>query len=92
MVLRIEESITNIDRVAFISAVNTVSQNLQESCVSVTDRVTGILALNGSNTTIIQSRFEGNDVGLGTVIHDTGDNHVTIINTTFLNNGASYQI
>ena len=89
MVLRIEESITNIDRVAFISAVNTVSQNLQESCVSVTDRVTGILALNRSNTTITQSRFEGNDVGLGTVIHDTGDNHVTIINTTFLNNSAT---
>jgi hypothetical protein len=87
-VLSIEKSIANIDRVAFISVFNKMPQTLQENCVNVTDRVIG-LALKESNTTITQSWFEGNNVGLGAVIYDTCCNHITIINTIFFNNSAT---
>ena len=92
-VLRIEESFASINRVGFISTTLTsMPQNLPESCVNVTNstraRVIG-LALNRSNTRITQSWFEGNNVGLGALIHESGHNYVTIIDTTFVNNSAT---
>ena len=95
-VLRIEESFASIDRVAFISVsvVNTMlstPKNLQENCISETstrNRVIG-LALSGSNTRITQSRFEGNNVGLGAVIYEHGCNFISMIDTTFVNNSAT---
>ena len=99
-VLRIEESVANIDRVtmAFISvsvvnAMLSTPPNLPENCIrlsvsSTRDRVIG-LSLNRSTTRITQSQFERNNVGLGAVIHESGCNYVSIIDTTFVNNSAT---
>ena len=91
-VLRIEKSIANLNRIAFTSSADSTPWDLPENCIStfsIRDRMIGIISLGRSNIRIIQSRFEGNNVGLGAVIYDDDSNCVTIINTTFVNNSAS---
>ena len=98
-VLTIEESIANLDRVAFISAVekqqSSATQKLPDNCTTVCintiasmDMAIGIL-LRRSSIRITQSWFEGNNVGLGGVIYGEFDSDITIFNTTFINNQAA---
>ena len=94
-VLSIEESAANLDRVAFISAVEKNSatpQTLPEDCfggtIEATNAVIGIL-LKSSNITITQSQFEGNKVGLGAVIYNQFHSDILISNTIFVNNTAA---
>ena len=94
-VLSIEESVANLDRVAFISAVEKLQTNatpqVSEDCyarkIETTNAVIGIL-LRRSNVTISQSRFEGNTVGFGAVIYDDFGSDIMISNTIFVNNTA----
>ena len=93
-VLTIDESIATLDRVAFISTVrgsvqkSAAYRNLSGSCLSLLpDRTTIILSWK-SNTVITQSWFEGNNVGLGTII-ENHDSDITILNTTFTRNVAT---
>ena len=94
-VLSIEESVANLDRVAFISAVEKLQTNatpqVSEDCyarkIETTNAVIGIL-LRRSNVTISQSQFEGNTVGLGAVIYDDFGSDIVISNTIFVNNTA----
>ena len=100
-VLTIEESIANLDRVAFISAVekqqSSTTPKLPDNCTTARinvifsmDMAIGIL-LRGSSIRITQSWFEGNNVGFG-VIYGEFDSDITIFNTTFVNNkAASYR-
>ena len=75
--LIIEESVASLDRVAFVSAIEVLQTSamplVSESCytgtIETTNVVIGIL-LKSSNIRITQSRFEGNNVGLGAVIYD----------------------
>ena len=101
-VMIIEDSTANLDRVtvAFLSAIEnlqigTAHEEIAENyCNSATisnidvDRVTGIL-LRSSNIDIIQSWFEGNNVGFSGVVYDETGSNITIVNTTFVNNSAS---
>ena len=101
-VLTIEESIANLDRVTFISAVekqqSSTTQELQDNCTAVCintiasmDMAIGIL-LRRSSIRITQSWFKGNNVGFGGVIYGEFDSDITIFNTTFVNNkAASYR-
>ena len=101
-VLTIEESIANLDRVAFISSVDkqqsSTTQKLPDNCTTVCintiasiNMAIGIL-LRRSSIRITQSWFEGNNVGLGGVIYGEFDSDITIFNTTFINNkAASYR-
>ena len=101
-VLTIEESIANLDRVAFISAVekqqSSTTQELPDNCTAVCintiasmDMAIGIL-LRRSSIRITQSWFKGNNVGFGGVIYGEFDSDITIFNTTFVNNkAASYR-
>ena len=97
--LAIEESTANLDRVAFISAVekqqSSATQKLPDNCTTVCintiasmDMAIGIL-LRRSSIRITQSWFEGNNVGLGGVIYGEFDSDITIFNTTFINNQAT---
>ena len=92
IVLTIEESVANLDKVAFISIAKQPS-TLPEYCNATTSTtcthgVIGIL-LKMSTIKITQSWFEGNNVGLGGVIYDEFNSDITIINTTFVNNSNS---
>ena len=96
-VLNIEESVANLDRVAFISAVETLQsgatpQTLPEDCfagtIETSNVVIGIL-LKSSHVRITQSRFVGNRVGLGAVIYDKFGSDIVISNTVFVNNSAT---
>ena len=101
-VLTIEESIANLDRAAFISAVekqqSSTTQELPDNCTAVCihtiasmDMAIGIL-LRRSSIRITQSWFEGNNVGFGGVIYGEFDSDIIIFNTTFVNNkAASYR-
>ena len=102
-VLSIEESVASLDRVAFISAVETsmnmlssatLEELLLEYCYSTekalaidTVTVIGILLIS-SSVGITQGRFEGNKVGLGNVIYGQFHSDLMISNTVFVNNSA----
>ena len=87
-VLTIEESVANLDRVAFLSVLD-ASPDLAEATISPVS-VTGIL-LKKSNLSIVQSWFEGNNVSpIGAVICIENGSNIKIVNTTFTNNSASY--
>ena len=92
-VLTIDESISTLDRVVFITTVGTNLQdgaayvNSSEGCpTALTDRAIGVLSRR-SVIVVTQSWFEGNNVGLGRVI-DNYDSDIMIFNTTFVNNSA----
>ena len=93
-VLIIEESTATLDSVVFLSAVNKLQtsagpQEIPQNCtVGTVDVVIGIL-LRRSNIRITQSRFEGNNVGLGAVIYDAIGSDIIIIDSTFVNNSAA---
>ncbi len=99
-VLIIENSTATLDRVVFVSAVEVLQtsaalEELPQSCIigttitiETTDAVIGIL-LRRSNVRITQSRFEGNQVGLGAVIYVAIGSDTVIFNTTFVNNSAA---
>ena len=105
-VLTIVESAANLDRVAFIAAVeklqSSTTQELPENytdniiickntIASMDNMVIGIL-LRGSSIRITQGWFKGNKVGHGGVIYGEFGSDITIFNTTFVNNkAASYQ-
>ena len=86
-VLFIEESNANLDRMAFISVVETqaTSQDLLQKCQNT--NVIGIFS-SQSNVTISQSLFEENNVGFGTILYNELDSDITISNTIFANNSA----
>ena len=94
--LIIEESVASLDRIAFVSAIeilqNSAMPQVSESCytgtIETTDAVIGI-SLKRSNIRITQSRFEGNNVGLGAVIYNELGSDVVISNTVFANNSAA---
>ena len=91
-ILSIDKTIANLDRVAFVSAVDVLHPD--NSTLAADDlslaikRVNGIL-LKSSNIRITQSRFEGNVVQFGALIYVESGSHVTIVHTTFVNNSAS---
>ena len=93
-VLTIDESSATLDRVAFIFTVRESVQksaayrNLSGSCLSLLPDTTTIILSWKSNTVITQSWFEGNNVGLGTII-ENHDSDITILNTTFTRNVAT---
>ena len=93
-VLIIEESTATLDSVVFLSAVDklqtsTGPQEIPQNCiVGTVDAVIGIL-LRKSNIRITQSRFEGNNVGLGAVIYDAIGSDIIIFNSTFVNNNVA---
>ena len=93
-VLIIEESIATLDSVVFLSAVDKLQtsagpQEIPQNCtVGTVDAVIGIL-LRRSNIRITQSRFEGNNVGLGAVIYDAIGSDIIIIDSTFVNNSVA---
>ena len=93
-VLIIEESTATLDSVVFLSTVEKLQtsagpQEIPQNCVVGTvDAVIGIL-LRRSNIRITQSRFEGNNVGLGAVIYDAIGSDIIIFNSTFVNNSAA---
>ena len=102
-VLGIEESTASLNRVAYVSVIDTpltIQQVLElpyhsYNCTelaqifSTMDRAIGI-SLTRSSISITQSWFEGNNVGLiGGVIYDEFGSDITIVNTTFINNSAS---
>ena len=96
-VLMIEDSVANLDRVVFISALEKLQttatpQKLLEDCnagtIETMDAVIGI-SLKQSTIEISQSQFEGNNVGLGAVIYDESGSDILIFNTIFVNNSAS---
>ena len=96
-VLSIEESTAYLNRVVFLSILNSTSDappdldncTAPDPVFSTIDRVTGIL-LERSSITITQSWFEGNNVDLtGAVIYDEFGSNVIIFNTTFVNNSAT---
>ena len=91
-VLSIEESVANLDRVMFLSALDVppdiANCTDSETIVLTAKKVIGIL-LKRSNISITQSWFEGNKVGPGAIIYDEfGSNNITIFNSTFVNNSA----
>ena len=101
-VLSIEESTANLNRVAYVSVIDTpltIQQVLElpnpYNCTelaqifSTMDRAIGI-SLTRSSISITQSWFEGNNVGfIGGVIYNEFGSDITIVNTTFINNSAS---
>ena len=93
-VLIIEESTATLDSVVFLSAVDKLQtsagpQEIPQNCtVRTVDAVIGIL-LRRSNIRITQSRFEGNNVGLGAVIYDAIGSDIIIIDSTFVNNSVA---
>jgi hypothetical protein len=98
-VLSIEESTANLNRVVFLSILNSTSDappdlNNCTACapdpvISTMDRVTGIL-FKRTTISITQCWFEGNNVGLtGAVIYDEFGSDAIIFNTTFVNNSAT---
>ena len=99
-VLSIEESTASLNRLAYISVIDTpltIQQVLEippnctelDQIFSTVDRAIGI-SLTRSSISITQSWFEGNNVGLiGGVIYDEFGSDITIVNTTFINNSAS---
>ena len=96
-VMTIKDSVANLTRVVFLSAIeklhnSTVHQGVSESstaAISSSNRVIGIL-LERSIIEITQSLFERNNVGIGGfVIHDQYGSKITIISTTFVHNTAS---
>ena len=93
-VLIIDESTATLDSVVFLSAVDKLQtsagpQEIPQNCIAGTvNAVIGIL-LRRSNIRITQSRFEGNNVGLGAVIYDAIGSDIIIFNSTFVNNSAA---
>ena len=86
-VLTIEESVANLDRVAFLSVLD-APPDLAEVTIPPVN-VTGIL-LKKSNLSIAQSWFEGNNVSTtGAVIYIENGSNIKIVNTTFTNNSAN---
>ena len=86
-VLTIEESVANLDRVAFLSVLD-APPDLAEATISPVS-VTGIL-LNKSNLSIAQSWFEGNNVSpTGAIIYIENGSNIKNVNTTFNNNSAN---
>ena len=96
-VLIIEESVASLDRVTFIPAVeklqNTASIKELENCTVCDIEIVDVAAigvfLKSSNIKITQSRFEGNQVGLGAVIYDEFGSDIIINGSIFTNNSAA---
>ena len=91
-ILSIDKTIANLDRVAFVSAVDVLHPDngtlAADNLSLAIKRVNGIL-LKSSNIRITQSRFEGNMVQFGALIYVESGSHVTIVHTTFVSNSAS---
>ena len=86
----------NLDRVAFMSAVKKIqtraTPQVPEDCFAGTietmNAVIGI-TLKSSKVQIAQSRFKGNQVGLGAVTYDEFGSDMMISNTIFAKNTAA---
>ena len=70
------------------SATPQVPEDCYAGTIKTTDIVIGIL-LKRSSVKITQSWFEGNKVGLGSVIFDEFGSNIIIFNTIFVNNSAT---
>ena len=101
-VLIIDGSTATLESVMFVSVIDEPLPTPQEllglanstgaQINFTTDQVIGIL-LKRSNISITHGWFEGNNVGpIGAVIYDEFGSDITIINTTFVNNSAAYNI
>ena len=96
-VLSIEESTANLDRIVFkiLSAMDELGlqYNCDRYCMVLFSAIDGVIgiAIRGSNVSIIDSQFEGNNVGIigaVIVIFDGFGSKMVIINSTFVNNSA----
>ena len=92
--LTIAESIAYVDRVAFLSTIESAldrtntSLQLQENCTS--DSVTVYRILTSNSVVIIsQSSFDTSVIGVGAVISSLDRSEITIFNSTFKNNRAT---
>ena len=92
--LTITESTAYLERVAFLSTVESVQDRtittlkLQENCTLNSTTIYRILA-NNSVIIIKESLFDRTIVGVGAVVSDLDSSKITIFNNTFANNRAT---